>query len=67
MTKHVQKLKSPPTSSAFDVHGGADFIDINGTVFDVERAGQNTLITVQGDEILLIGIKPKDIDASDLI
>jgi len=54
----------------FDARGGIgkqDFIDINGTDFDVERSGRNTLVTVAGDEILLIGIKPKDIDIGDFI
>jgi Ca2+-binding RTX toxin-like protein len=54
----------------FDARGGIgkqDFIDINGTNFDVARSGRNTIVTVLGDEILLIGIKPKEIDASDFI
>jgi Ca2+-binding RTX toxin-like protein len=58
------------TITDFDARGGIgkqDFIYINGTVFDVERAGRNTLVTVAGDEILLIGIRPKDIDASDFV
>jgi hypothetical protein len=54
----------------FDARGGIgkqDFIDINGTDFDAVRSGRNTIVTVAGDEILLIGIKPKEIDASDFI
>jgi len=54
----------------FDAHGGIgkqDFIDINGTEFDVHRSGRNTVVTVLDDEILLIGIKPREIDASDFI
>ncbi|UVC08174.1 hypothetical protein IHQ71_23935 [Rhizobium sp. TH2] len=47
--------------------GKQDFIDINGTAFAIERSGRNALVTVAGDEILLIGIKPKDIDAGDFI
>lgn len=58
------------TITDFDANGGVgkqDLIDIFGTVFDVEKAGKNTIINVQGDEILLIGIRPKEIDASDFI
>jgi len=58
------------TITDFDARGGIgkqDFIDINGTDFDVERAGRNTIVTVQGDEILLIGIRPKEIDISDFV
>jgi Ca2+-binding RTX toxin-like protein len=54
----------------FDARGGIgkqDFIDIMGTDFDVARSGRNTVVTVAGDEILLIGIKPRQIDASDFV
>jgi Ca2+-binding RTX toxin-like protein len=64
------KISDGDTITDFDAKGGIgkqDFIDINGTVFDVERSGGNTIVTVQGDEILLIGIKPKEIDAGDFI
>ncbi|CAN7661593.1 hypothetical protein [Rhizobium sp. LjRoot254] len=62
--------RSCSTITDFDARGGIgkqDFIDINGTAFDIERSGRNTLVTVLGDETLLIGIKPRDIDASDFI
>jgi hypothetical protein len=47
--------------------GKQDFIDINGTEFDVRRAGRNTIVTVLEDENLLINIKPREIDAGDFI
>lgn len=58
------------TITDFDALGGPgkqDFIDINGLEFDKARSGKDTLVTFLGGDILLLGIKPKDIDASDFV
>ena len=52
----------------FDAHGGMgkqDLIDINGLDFTLAKSGKNTLVSFVGGDILLIGIKPADVDATD--
>jgi Ca2+-binding RTX toxin-like protein len=52
----------------FDAHGGMgkqDLIDINGLDFTLAKSGKNTLVGFVGGDILLIGIKPTEIDSSD--
>jgi Ca2+-binding RTX toxin-like protein len=52
----------------FDARGGMgkqDLIDINGLDFDLAKSGKNTLVTFVGGEILLVGIKPNEIDSTD--
>lgn len=54
----------------FDAVGGTghqDFLSISGE-YNVSKSGKNTIITyADGDEIVLLGVKPNQIDASDLV
>jgi Ca2+-binding RTX toxin-like protein len=54
----------------FDAVGGTghqDFLRISGE-YNVAKSGKDTIITyADGDEIVLIGVKPNQIDASDLV
>ena len=68
--RFVCNMTDGDTITDFDAKGGPgkqDFIDINDMEFHKERSGKDTLITFQGGDILLLGVKPKDIDASDFI
>jgi Ca2+-binding RTX toxin-like protein len=52
----------------FDAHGGMgkqDLIDINGLDFTLAKSGKDTVVSFVGGDILLIGIKPGEIDATD--
>jgi Ca2+-binding RTX toxin-like protein len=58
------------TITDFDATGGPgkqDFIDINGLTFEKARSDKDTLVTFEGGDILLLGIKPREIDTSDFV